>query len=171
MILRQIVERRPGPAPPQQPGDPADLETIVLKAMAKEPQARYATAQEMADDLKRFLADEPIRARAPTLADRAAKWARRHRPVVRAAVALVARGRGPALRRNSLGRECRQRDGATARRSDDAGTHREDLRLEAEKREEVLREQLYAADVKTAYEGWRQARLEWVDGVPARHAA
>ena len=57
--------------------------------MAKEPQPRYATAQEMADDLQRFLADEPIRARRPSLANRAAKWARRHRPVVWSAVILL----------------------------------------------------------------------------------
>ena len=45
---------------------PAELETIVLKAMAKEPAERYATAQELADDLRRFLEDRPIRARRPT---------------------------------------------------------------------------------------------------------
>ena len=53
---------------------PADLETIVLKAMAKEPADRYATAQELADDLRRFLEDRPIRARRPTLAQRMQKW-------------------------------------------------------------------------------------------------
>ena len=42
---------------------PAELETIVLKAMAKNPAERYATAQELADDLRRFLDDKPIRAR------------------------------------------------------------------------------------------------------------
>ena len=61
----------------------------MLKAMAKEPRARYATAQELADDLQRFLADEPIRARRPSLAERAAKWARRHRPLVWSAVILL----------------------------------------------------------------------------------
>ena len=50
---------------------PAELETIVLKAMAKNPAERYATAQELADDLRRFLEDEPIRAKRPTLLQRA----------------------------------------------------------------------------------------------------
>src|SRR5262249_41348932 len=70
---------------------PTDLETIILTAMAKNPAERYATAQEMADDMERFLKDEPIRARPPTLLQRAGRWARRHRPVVwSAAVSLLA---------------------------------------------------------------------------------
>ena len=88
-MIHQIAEQDPAPPRQLNRAIPADLETIVLKAMAKEPAQRYATAQEMADDLKRFLADEPIRARPPTLADRAAKWARRHRPLVWSAVVLL----------------------------------------------------------------------------------
>jgi WD40 repeat protein len=58
--------------------------------MAKHPQERYATAQELADDLRRYLDDRPIQARRPSLRQRAAKWARRHRTVVRAAVVVLA---------------------------------------------------------------------------------
>ena len=58
---------------------PADLETIVLKATAKDPAGRYATAHELTEDLKNFLEDRPIRARRPTLAERARRWGRRHR--------------------------------------------------------------------------------------------
>jgi serine/threonine protein kinase len=68
---------------------PAELETIVLKAMEKEPSERYATAQEFADDLRRFLEDTPIRARRPTLPRRLARWSRRHRAVVATSVALL----------------------------------------------------------------------------------
>jgi tetratricopeptide (TPR) repeat protein len=67
-----------------------DLETILLKAMAREPECRYSTAQGLADDLRRFLDDRPIAARRPGLAYRAARWARRHRALVGAvAIALV----------------------------------------------------------------------------------
>ena len=57
---------------------PADLETIVLKAAAKAPEDRYASAAQLAEDLGRFLANKTISARPPTLVDRTRKWLRRH---------------------------------------------------------------------------------------------
>jgi len=69
---------------------PPELETILRKAIAKEPAERYATTQELADDLRRFLEDKPIHARRPSLRQVVAKWARRHRGiVVTAAVATL----------------------------------------------------------------------------------
>ncbi len=55
-----------------------DLETIVLKAMAKLPCERYESAREFSDDLARFLQDQPIRARRPTIGSRFRRWLRRH---------------------------------------------------------------------------------------------
>jgi tetratricopeptide (TPR) repeat protein len=81
-LLRQIALEEPKPPRRLNPALPAELETIVLKAMAKEPADRYATAQELAEDLRRFLEDRPIRARRPTLLKRLRSWSRRHRPVV-----------------------------------------------------------------------------------------
>jgi serine/threonine protein kinase/tetratricopeptide (TPR) repeat protein len=81
-LLRQIASEEPKPPRRVNRTVPVELETIVLKAMAKSPAERYATSQELADDLERFLQDEPIRAKRPTLVQRARKWARRHRPVV-----------------------------------------------------------------------------------------
>ena len=89
LLMHEIVDGDPPPPGQVNHAIPRDLETIVLKAMAAEPQSRYTTAQELADDLQRFLADEPIHARRTSLADRAAKWARRHRPVVLSAVILL----------------------------------------------------------------------------------
>src|SRR5207253_2051947 len=54
----------------------------------KNPAERYATAQELADDLERFLDDEPIQARRPTLVQKARRWARRHKAATRAAVCI-----------------------------------------------------------------------------------
>ena len=68
---------------------PVELETIVLKAIMKNPDGRYASARELADDLQRFLQDQPIRARRPSLWDRANKLARRHRTAVRVATFLL----------------------------------------------------------------------------------
>src|SRR5262249_34005288 len=81
------------PAPPRKVNDaiPRDLETILLRAMHKEPESRYTTALELADDLDRFLRDEPILARRSTPLQRVRRGARRHRPgMVSAAVALLA---------------------------------------------------------------------------------
>jgi serine/threonine protein kinase len=88
-ILQQIAFSEPRCPRRLNPAIPAELETIVLKAMAKSPEERYLTAQELADDLRRFLEDKPIKARRPSLLQRAAKWTRRHRTVVRAAVAMM----------------------------------------------------------------------------------
>ena len=60
---------------------PRDLETIVLKAIEKDPKARYQSAEAMGEDLRRFLADEPIRARQVSAAERYWRWARRN-PVI-----------------------------------------------------------------------------------------
>src|SRR5437763_997035 len=57
---------------------PRDLETIVLKAIAKEPTRRYATAGAMAEDLRRFLADRPIRARRVSSLEKVWRWCRRN---------------------------------------------------------------------------------------------
>src|SRR5262249_20346692 len=65
-VLRQIALEEPRPPRRVNPAVPAELETIVLKAMAKNPAERYATARELADDLRRFLEDQPIRARRPS---------------------------------------------------------------------------------------------------------
>ncbi len=68
---------------------PPELETIVLKAMAKNPAERYATAQELADDLRRFLEDRPIQARRPSWRQVAVKWVRRHRTLVWSVAVLL----------------------------------------------------------------------------------
>jgi serine/threonine protein kinase/Tfp pilus assembly protein PilF len=81
-LLRQIAFTEPVLPRRRNQGVPVELETIILKALAKSASERYATAQELADDLRRFLEDRPIHARRPTLVQRARKWARRHQAVV-----------------------------------------------------------------------------------------
>ncbi len=88
-LLRQIAGSDPRPPRRVNPAVPVDLETVVLKAMAREPAQRYATAEELADDLRRFLEHRPVKARRPSLAQRAAKFARRHRAATAAAAAVL----------------------------------------------------------------------------------
>jgi serine/threonine protein kinase len=87
-ILRKLAHEEPTPPRKINPAIPRELETILLKAMSKEPQSRYATAQELADDLRRFLDEKPIRAKRPNLVEHAAKFARRNAHAV-AALAVV----------------------------------------------------------------------------------
>jgi serine/threonine protein kinase len=88
-LLRQIAFEEPRPPRRVNKGIPAELEMIVLKALEKNPADRYATAKELADDLWRFTEDRPIRARRPSLRERARKWARRHKGLVQTSAAVL----------------------------------------------------------------------------------
>ena len=88
-LLHQIAFEEPRPPRSLIPSLPVELETIVLKAIAKNPSERYPSAREFADDLQRFLDDKPILAKRPSLLDRTTKWARRHRTLVACGVVLL----------------------------------------------------------------------------------
>ena len=89
MTLYQVVHD--DPRPPRSLNDkvPRDLDTIALKAMAKEPDKRYASAHAMAEDLRRWLNGEPIHARPTSQAERFVRWCRRH-PAIASLSASVA---------------------------------------------------------------------------------
>jgi eukaryotic-like serine/threonine-protein kinase len=76
--LLLVVNQEPLAPRSLRPGIPRDLETICLKCLSKPPHARYATAQELADDLRRWLDGRPIRAKPAGPLQRAWKWSRRH---------------------------------------------------------------------------------------------
>jgi WD40 repeat protein len=89
--LLQVMEQEPVPVRQLNAAVPKDLETICLKCLEKEPKRRYGSAQELAEELERFLDGRPILARPISARERAVKWARR-RPAIAgltAAVALV----------------------------------------------------------------------------------
>jgi serine/threonine-protein kinase len=89
MLLRQVIEDEPMRPRKLNEAIPRDLETICLKAMAKEPARRYRTAQEFGDDLGRWQRGEPIRARPAGPAERIWRWSRRNRLVASLTAALV----------------------------------------------------------------------------------
>ena len=69
---------------------PEELETIVLKCLGKEPADRYATARALADDLGRYLAHQPLKAKRAAWTERLRKWSRRHQLAVLAVAATIA---------------------------------------------------------------------------------
>jgi WD40 repeat protein len=89
MVLNQILDEDPRPPRRLDETIPRDLETICLKAMAREPAMRYATACALAEELARWRRGEPIHARPVRSWERAVAWARR-RPVVAVLAGLVA---------------------------------------------------------------------------------
>jgi WD40 repeat protein len=86
--LLQVKTDEPVPPRQLQPQTPRDLETICLKCLYKEPGRRYASALDLAEDLRRFTAGEPIAARPVGVGERVVKWVKR-RPVVAALLGLV----------------------------------------------------------------------------------
>jgi serine/threonine protein kinase/tetratricopeptide (TPR) repeat protein len=88
-LLRQIAAVDPALPRKVNPALPGELETVVLKAMEKNPADRYPSAGELADDLRRFLDDEPVRATRPGYWQRLRKWARRHRALVGSAAVVL----------------------------------------------------------------------------------
>jgi serine/threonine protein kinase/WD40 repeat protein len=88
-LLQQIAFAEPRPPWQFNPAIPRDLCTIVLKSIEKNPADRYATAQELADDLDRFLYHLPIKARSATPVQRLMRWSRRHVAVMWSALAAM----------------------------------------------------------------------------------
>jgi hypothetical protein len=87
--MQQVVGDEPAPLRQLQSKTPADLETVCLKCLRKELGQRYGSAAELAEDLRRFLAGEPVQARPVGTWERGIKWVRR-RPAVAALLAFCA---------------------------------------------------------------------------------
>jgi len=194
-LIHQIIDGDARPPRQLDAAIPRDLETIVLTAMASEPQARYATAQQMADDLRRFLEDKPIRARRPSLADRTSKWVQRHHAIVffAAASALLVLAvllastvlvlgayqaekteRGIAEQNAVEAQEAKalaERAAQTAKTQERLAKRQQELAVElqrlAEERERTTRRHLYAAQMNLAHRASSEGDVRYVDDVLA----
>lgn len=89
-VLQRIVRDDPPALGRLRPDLDRDLSTVVARAMAKEPQLRYATARDLAADLRRWLAAEPLLARPPSILYKLGRFARRRRGPIRAVLATAA---------------------------------------------------------------------------------
>ncbi|MCI0642333.1 MAG: protein kinase [Gemmataceae bacterium] len=87
--LLKILHEEPAPPSRWRADLPRDLETICQKCLQRQPRQRYATAEALAEDLRRFQSGEPIAARPPTAWERAARWVKRRREKVALALAGV----------------------------------------------------------------------------------
>ncbi len=170
-LLQRIATEDPTPPRQLRPQIPADLETIVLKATAKNPQERYETAGDLADDLQRFLDYQPIKARRPDIepADE---------QVGPAAYGpdLVGRGHSAGEHRRAGGFDAADCPGAvTDRDSTHAGPgqlHRgpaaeqsQRQKTEAERHALKARRTAYVADMRLAFQQWNRDYLAEVQSL------
>ncbi len=87
--LMQVIDREPIAVTNLNPAVQKDIETICLKCLHKDPSKRYASAQELAEDLGRWLNGEPIRARAVSNSERTWRWMKRN-PILSSLIAITA---------------------------------------------------------------------------------
>jgi serine/threonine protein kinase len=119
-LMRRIESREPVAPAKLNPLLPRDLETIILTASARDPDARYPTAKALASDLQRFVADRPIHARRASLIERGWRWCRRNRLVagliaaasVSLLVAAASGWTGYVISRRALEREANKNEEA-----------------------------------------------------------
>src|SRR5262249_23176577 len=138
-LLRQIADHDPLPPRSVDPSVPAELETVVLKALRKDPADRYATAQELADDLERFVDNRSILARRATVAERLWKWARRHPTIVAAGLVVLVLLSAGSLVSTALIRVEQGRTRAEQQRTEEAYRRERQRAEEAEARFHLAR--------------------------------
>ena len=127
----QVVQCEPVPPARLNPKVPGDLDTICMKCLQKDPGKRYASAHDLADDCRRFLAREPIRARPVGQVEKLGRWCRRN-PVVAGLTSVVAVLLVTGIVVSSF------------------------FALEADHRAAEARRRLYVADMRLVQQAWEQ---------------
>ena len=155
--LRKLMDEEPAPPRSLNARVPADLETICLKCLEKEPAKRYASAQELAAELDRWLRHEPILARPVSTLERVAKWVRRHPAAAMAAAAMLALSVALALAGFTAWRNAEQRAAAVQ----DLGTARAQLTgIQAQVAEKAALLEAKQRELKASQETLTRSRSE-----------
>jgi WD40 repeat protein len=171
--ILQVVSEEPASVRQLQPGVAADLETICHRCLQKEPARRYASALELAEDLRRFQAGEPIRARPTGWLERGVRWARKNpgRATALSAVFFVVgfvmvfqaiANRRERERAEEL-RQANETTRAALTEAEQARDQEKEARRQAVAAGEAARrdreskvDQLYATSIDLAYREWQQ---------------
>jgi WD40 repeat protein/serine/threonine protein kinase len=143
--MRAIVEQEPPHPRALNPLVAPDLETICLKCLEKEPSKRYLNTQDLAEELSRFLSDEPIQARPASRLERTWRWCRRNRVVASLGAVITL-----LVLAVSIGSPV--------------------VAVRIAHQRETLRQNLYAADIKTAQVALEQNNLGQAIGLLKRYA-
>jgi serine/threonine protein kinase len=182
-LLKKIAFEEMAPPHKFDRSIPAELETVTLKCLAKTPSERYATAGELAKDLRRWLTGQTINAKPPSLRERALKWSLRHRALVRsaAAVGLVCVAAVAALswltwQKNLELTGAFNQVSANEQKAIKSATDAQEKEREAnERRDQVLelndrlRDTLYAAQMNLAAHAWKEDGVEQVRNLLDAH--
>jgi tetratricopeptide (TPR) repeat protein len=162
--LLQVIGDDPVAVRQLQPRVPRDLETICHRCLHKDPQRRYASALGLADDLRAYLEDRPIRARPAGTLDRLGKFTRRNRALVGGLVAVfVALVLGIVGTSLGLARALRAEQDATRDRDRAVSAEKEERRLLADSYAQAARQAMQRGD-------WRAALVSLDRALKAGHA-
>ncbi|MCM2372324.1 protein kinase domain-containing protein [Aporhodopirellula aestuarii] len=177
--LLQVMNKEPVSLRELNPAVPKDLETICLKCLTKEPHKRYGTAQELADDLQRFIEGRPVSARPVGQISKSIRWCRRN-PIVASLLTLVfvSMVAGTAIStfyantaQKHAANEAEQRQHAEDAR-DEAERERDAAdraRALAQQRGSELRRQLYVAQMPRALREWSDGNTAGVEQLLGQH--
>jgi hypothetical protein len=162
-VLLQVKDDEPVPPGRLRVPLPRDLETICLKCLHKEPQRRYASAQELADDLQCFRAGQPIRARPVGPLPRGWRWGRRNplAATLAAAVAVSLLGGAAIATWFAVQADARAHDAQIAKgKADEKAAEAAANAAQAREEKRAADRFLYNSHLRLAQHAWEDARID-----------